>query len=135
MTEEDFQILLMRAEANGAVIPGSETKAATTKPSKYHNVRKEVDGIRFDSTKEARRYIELKVMQQVGEISGLGLQPEFILQPSQNGIRAIKYRADFDYMVNGRRVVEDVKGLRTAAYRIKAKMFRVKFPEMDFREL
>jgi hypothetical protein len=94
-----------------------------------------VDGIRFASMKEARRYQELKLLEKVGEIEGLELQPTFPLYaPSMSGqlLRAAKassqggvfkvgeYRADFAYLDWKRgRVVEDVKGFKTPLYRWK----------------
>ena len=50
--------------------------------SKYGNKRYVVDGINFASTKEARRYQELKFAQLAGEISGLNTQVRYELQPT-----------------------------------------------------
>lgn len=84
---------------------------------KYGNKKIDVDGILFDSKKEARRYCELKLLQQAGEISDLQLQKEYELIPTQRidgkvVERACKYKADFAYMKDGQQVVEDVKGYR-----------------------
>lgn len=91
------------------------------KPAKYRNVKTVVDGITFDSKKEAERYGRLKLLQRAGRISDLKLQVEFVLFPSyiENGKvieRAWKYVADFVYTENGRQIVEDAKGKRTAEY-------------------
>ena len=106
---------------------------------KYHAKKCEVDGIVFDSHKEAKRYQELKLLQKVGKISDLELQPEFILQDGfeRDGkrYRAIKYVADFQYVQDGKLVVEDTKGYRTNEYLIKRKMFLKNYPEIEFREL
>ena len=88
--------------------------------SKYGNVKTEVDGIRFDSAAEARRYGELKLMEQAGEITDLVLQPAYTL--TVNGVPVCKYVGDFAYLEQGKRVVEDVKGVRTPSYRIKRKL-------------
>lgn len=102
------------------------------KRNKYGNKWAEVDGIRFQSTKEAQRYQELKLMERAGAIRDLELQPEFELIPSYvnaNGkrIRATKYRADFRYYDNdyGKWVVEDVKSpaTKTQVYKVKKKLF------------
>ena len=100
--------------------------------SKYKSKKTEVDGITFDSKKEAARYSELKLLEKVGAISNLELQREFILVPTQkeNGKkgkvieRAVKYKADFCYKDNetGEFVVEDTKGVRTPEYIIKRKL-------------
>ena len=98
---------------------------------KYGNKKIDVDGIQFDSTKEARRYCELKLLQQAGKIEALELQKEFELIPAQyeyferygktgkrlkDGKRCIEqsctYKADFAYLQDGQLVVEDVKGFR-----------------------
>ena len=101
------------------------------KKSKYGNVKTEVDGIKFDSQKEARRYQTLMLAQKSGLIRDLRLQHEFTLQEAYTTctgkrIRAIKYRADFTYyMVDGdSMVIEDVKskGTKTKEYELKKKL-------------
>lgn len=90
--------------------------------SKYHATRTVVDGITFDSKREAARYTELKLMQRAGLISDLRRQVKFELIPKQQGERAVSYIADFVYSEDGQTVVEDVKGVRTPVYRIKKKL-------------
>lgn len=92
--------------------------------SKYHNVPTEIDGERFDSKSEARRYGELRLLERAGEIRELELHPQFSLVV--NGRKVATYEADFAYSrQDGRRVVEDVKGgVRTAAYVLKKKLMR-----------
>jgi hypothetical protein len=98
---------------------------------KYGAETTEVDGIRFASKKEARRYGELKLLEKAREISGLELQPSFTLQA--NGLpltydsgRKVTYRADFAYYCHRRvkRIVEDAKGFRTPEYKIKRAILR-----------
>lgn len=107
--------------------------------SKYHNTKMQIDGITFASKAEARRYAALVVLQRAGHIDHLTIQPKFEVVPSfvHNGknVRGIVYIADFSYIDRdtGRTVVEDVKGLATEAFKIKAKLFRYRFPELDFR--
>ena len=109
--------------------------------SKYKNRRTEVDGIEFDSLKEARRYGELKLLVKGGVIKDLELQPVFELIPKQkhNGktIRKANYIADFMYIdtKRGITVVEDVKGFKTDVYKLKKKMFLYKYPEYEFKEI
>lgn len=120
--------------------------------TKCGNRKTIVDGIEFDSIKEARRYTELKLLQRAGEISDLKLQEEYELIPAQyetfprygktgkrlqDGKRCIEkscvYKADFVYMQGGKLVVEDVKGYRdpaSAAYAkfvIKRKLMLAKY--------
>ena len=90
--------------------------------SKYHAIKTTFDGITFDSRKEAHRYYELSILQAAGEISDLQRQVTYELIPKQDGERACNYKADFVYQENGKTVVEDVKGVRTDAYKIKRKL-------------
>lgn len=92
--------------------------------SKYHNRKVEIDGIKFDSTKEGERYLELKLLLKAGKIRDLQMQVEFELIPKQAGEQACKYKADFVYHMadTGKMVVEDVKGKRTREYIIKRKL-------------
>lgn len=106
--------------------------------SKYGSRKTVLDGVKFDSIKEARRYQELRLLEKAGAITDLQRQVEFILIPVQKesdtkgvrgGIikgktieRAVKYVADFVYMENGKQVVEDTKGVKTKDYIIKRKL-------------
>lgn len=96
------------------------------KTSKYHAKKTTVDGIEFDSAKEAKRYAKLRDMERAGKIHGLRLQVPFELLPSFEceGVkyRGMKYIADFVYYRDGKRVVEDVKGAKTPEYRMKKKL-------------
>ena len=88
------------------------------KPSKLRNVKTIVDGLSFDSKKEAKRYAELKLLVKAGDVSNLELQRSFELIPKQKlssgkTERACHYIADFVYCYNGKTWVEDVKGMRT----------------------
>lgn len=98
--------------------------------AKYRNRKTEVDGLLFDSKKEAIRWCELKLLEKAGEISHLKRQVPFILIPNQYDDRdriierETRYIADFVYWENGNMVVEDVKSsaTRTPEYRIKKKL-------------
>lgn len=104
-----------------------------SKKSKYHAQKTVLDGIKFDSKKEANRYAELKLMERAGLIKGLQRQVRFELIPSFDvdgkHYRPTSYVADFVYtdVKSGKQVVEDCKGFRTDIYRLKAKMFAHKF--------
>jgi hypothetical protein len=112
--------------------------ALAKRAPKYGNEQEVVDGITFDSKAEAERYKELKLMERAGEISGLELQPRFVLQEAftdDAGVnhQAITYVADFRYIERGALVVEDVKGAETAVFKIKAKMFRYRYRSIELR--
>ena len=90
--------------------------------SKYKAVKTIVDGIKFDSKKEAKRYQELKLLERGGVIKDLELQPrfDFVL----NGVKMGFYKADFRYTEDDKIVIEDVKGFKTPMYNLKKKMMR-----------
>ena len=74
---------------------------------KYGNRKVVVDGMTFDSAKEANRYSDLKLLQKSGDIAELETQPFWDI--AINGMKICRYRADFRYLEDGERVVEDVK--------------------------
>lgn len=94
---------------------------------KYRNKKIDTAEGRFDSEKEYSRWVDLKWMQRAGQITDLQRQVTFELLPSQKidgkvVERPVKYTADFVYMQNGEKVVEDVKGLKLKEYIIKRKL-------------
>lgn len=109
--------------------------------SKYGAKKTIVDGIKFDSKREANRYIELKLLERAGEIKNLELQPKFVLQPKYRkngkGIREIAYIADFRYFDNrlDKLVVEDVKGVKTEVYRLKKKIVEYIHKDLEIKEV
>lgn len=99
--------------------------------NKYHNKKVTVDGITFDSVKEAHRYSELILLQRAGKIKDLRRQWKYVLIPSQYAEvdgkrkcieRECTYVADFVYLQDGEIIVEDTKGFRTPEYKIKRKL-------------
>ena len=97
--------------------------------SKYGNKKTTIGNEKYDSRKEARRYLELKRLEEQGEISELRKQVKFELIPKQDGERAVRYYADFTYIQNGELVVEDVKSPVTrenGVYVIKRKLMLYK---------
>lgn len=125
--------------------------------NKYHSRKAVVDGITFDSGREAERYSQLKLLEKANKITGLTLQVKFELLPAQYEEtdevftkgpkkgqpkrgkcieKAVYYIADFLYCENGRIIVEDAKGCRTKDYIIKRKLFRWRYgEEYEFREV
>lgn len=94
--------------------------------SKYNARKTVVDGIQFDSVKEAKRYTRLRDMERAGLIQGLRLQVPFEILPSfeRDGVkyRGMSYVADFVYYRAGKVVVEDCKGFKTSEYKMKKKL-------------
>lgn len=119
MTTEEYNALMLKRKPE-------------VKRAKYGNIKTEVDGIIFDSVKEAARYGELKLLVKAEEICDLEVQPRYELKV--NGIRLGAYVGDFRYfryiepLVSVRQgydrveVVEDVKGVKTPVYRLKKKL-------------
>jgi hypothetical protein len=94
-------------------------------PSKYGAVPTVLDGIRFASKREADRYAQLRVLELAGRITHLQLQPAFDLH-ALGGVRVARYVADFAYRDEHtqRLVIEDVKGVKTPVFRLKAKWLK-----------
>ena len=100
--------------------------------SKYGARKAYLDGIMFDSIKEAQRYKELRLLELAGDIKELQCQVKYVLIPAQRiggkvAERECAYIADFVYYETDReggwvKVVEDVKGYHTKEYIIKRKL-------------
>ena len=95
--------------------------------SKYRAKKTVLDGITFDSKKEAKRYNELKALEKLKAISNLRLQVPYVLIEKSIYGRSIKYLADFVYIKDGETVVEDCKGVRTPVYRLKKRLMAEKY--------
>lgn len=99
-----------------------------------------VDGHWFDSQAEAARYAELRLAEHIGQIRDLRIHPKYAILPqfvaaSGERVRTIWYEADFSYIENEKAVVEDVKGVRTALFKLKRALFLQRFPEYEFWEV
>lgn len=94
--------------------------------NKFNAKKTTVDGIEFDSAKEAKRYTKLRALEEEGKIQHLLLQVPFELVPNFecDGVkyRSMKYVADFVYYRDGKQIVEDCKGVKTAEYKLKKKL-------------
>lgn len=122
------------SEAQARALLGKHWPAREPKPkkSKYHNVKIVVDGITFDSKKEAARYRELRLLERAGQITGLVLQPKFLIAEAVEldgrKQRARYYIADFQYVdSDGQTIVEDAKGMKTAVYRAKRHQMKLRY--------
>lgn len=126
--------ILQKVQAQQAAQKATQETEKAAKPKKGNKLHAEKvdltmpDGtlMYFDSKREARRYMDLWLMQRAGEISGLRTQVKYELIPKQvhkDGAKekSIEYVADFVYEQGGETVVEDSKGFRdtsTASYRL-----------------
>ena len=114
--------------------------------SKYHAKKVTVDGMTFDSQKEYHRWCELKLLERAGKIFNLQRQVPYVVIPGQietierygKGGKRLKdkqkvieqasiYKADFVYTEDGKLVVEDTKGFKTEAYKMKRKLMLERF--------
>jgi hypothetical protein len=121
---------------------GSGQKTAS-KRNKFNATKIEKDGMKFDSVKEYKRYIELKALMQRGEISELRCQVKFVLAPKvklegeKRTKPELRYFADFTYLSNGALIVEDVKSAVTrklASYRNKKHLMKT-VHDIDIKEI
>ena len=119
-----------------------------------------IDGIKFDSEMESKYYKYLLELKKQGIVKEFTLQPNFLLQEkfiNLNGdiilgsnkdfekikrknkletISAINYISDFDVIyTDGHREIIDIKGLETPEFRLKLKLFKYKYPELNIRLL
>lgn len=124
MTELEFAELISKR--------GMKAKVQNRPYSKLRSARVEVDGIKFQSKKEAARYGDLKLLEKLGQISGLALQVR--LPIIVNEIKISEYRADFCYSdTEGKLVVEDCKGYQdtrspiTRLYKLKKKLVEAQY--------
>lgn len=109
--------------------------------SKYNAKKTQIDGFIFDSQLEAQRYQQLWALQVAGEIYDLKVHPVYELEPKKrdawNGetLRPIKHELDFSYYQRGYLplIVEDVKGVKTAVWRLKYNLFRRRYPDIMYR--
>lgn len=129
-SEEDYD--------NYMKLKGKDKMVKKSTKSKYNNKKTTIDGITFDSKREAEYYCQLKLLEKAKVIKILELQPRFELQPTfkKNGVthRSIVYVADFK-ILNEHNEIEiiDVKGMKTDLFKAKQKMFEYKYPEYHLK--
>ena len=106
---------------------------------KYHSVKARVGDRIFDSKAERDYYLlVLLPLLQNGEIATVKFQPRYELQPkfTKNGkhYRAITYVADFEVLYkDGSKEIIDVKGMETAVFKLKRKLFEFKYPKLSLK--
>lgn len=100
------------------------------KPLKYRNKPQTIDGIRFDSKHEARRWQELLILQSTGRITGLERQVKYELAPKIKLLGdartrpAIRMIIDFRYWEGDQMILEDAKGDVDPVWRIKQHLLK-----------
>ena len=111
------------------------------KRSKFNNTKVVIDGVKYDSKHEYKRYCELLLMEKAGEIKNLQFQVKFSVcpkAPNVKGSRERFYIADFVYTKSdGTKVIEDAKSPITKkdkTYRLKKQLVQVLYPEYIFIE-
>ena len=118
-------------------------RKTAVKRNKFNATKIEKDGMKFDSQKEFKRYIELTAQMQRGEISELKCQVKFELAPKvkiageKRAKPALRYFADFTYLSNGMLIVEDVKSVVTrklASFRNKKHLMK-SVHDIDIKEV
>lgn len=128
-TEVDDRVVLhtiyggiVLTKAQGKQLSNQLKKICAT-ASKYNNKKVIFNGIEFDSKVEAEFYEHLLTLHKDEDII---LQPKYILQEKLQGIREIAYIADFKVG----NLVFDVKGFSTSDFKLKAKLFKFKYPDL-----
>ena len=96
------------------------------KRSKYFNKITEVDGIKFDSAREAQYYCQDKLKIKAGILKKVDRQVPFVVKIK--GIKCFAYIADFvEYYPDGSYDVIDVKGFKTDIYKLKKRIVEAYF--------
>ncbi len=99
-------------------------EADTGKEHKYHAQPGYLDGIYFDSQAEMERYGELRILKMAKVIEDFKVHPKYQISPRKY------YEADFEVKYSdGHIEVEDVKGFETPEFKLKADLFREKYPD------
>ncbi|EXE12601.1 hypothetical protein J559_3078 [Acinetobacter sp. 983759] len=95
---------------------GVKTKSGKRKKKpKYGNKRVTNQFGTFDSLKEYRHFLKLKMREEAGEIRDLQHHVVFELAPkikysdAERATPALRYEADFSYWIGTEYIVEDVK--------------------------
>lgn len=167
MTEEEFRALCASKHLNATIQAGKgigKNLGNVTEPkkksAKYRNRKVYVYAsgfalyekndkygpieMVFDSEKEYRRYLELKLLEKQGKITASRRQVPFLIQEAcERGgekLAAIYYKADFCYDKGGQSIVEDVKGfdehtqkyITTKDFNLKWKLLKYRYPEQHF---
>ncbi len=110
------------ARRSGRAPAGGEEPARPAKPSKFKNRWVTIDGLKFQSAREGKRWLELTELQRTGEITELERQVRIPLVV--NGVKVCTYIADFKFTARGVETFEDTKGYKTPVYRLKKRLLK-----------
>lgn len=124
MSEEEYKTLL---ESRGKAFPKTASK-----PNKYHAKKVWMDGICFDSGKEARFYADLKLLCRIGELDGFTYHGKVVCTEGVGATdRAVLYEPDFVlFKKDGTYRIVDTKGVKTPVFQNKIKAIREKYPNL-----
>jgi len=127
-TEEEYADYLARQ----GKAPG---KTPEKRRSKYNARKTWVDGICFDSAKEAGYYSSLKLLHRCGELDGFLYHGKMVVAEGKDmEQRAALYEPDFVLLYpDGHYEVVDVKGMETREFKLKIKVLRERYPRVTIR--
>ena len=148
MTAKEYrETFRTRGKAQPAGVAGKMRAKSLSYPAtgnkssnKYNAQKTVINGVQFDSLKEARTYQNLLNLQNKGIIAHLERQKRFEVIPKTKTERAAYYVADyfFQEVATGQWVVADCKSPITKklpAYVLKRKIMKYRYPEYEFREM
>lgn len=122
---------MVRGQRAAAAAEPAADSGAAGKARKYGNRKTVVDGVTFDSKREAEYWHQLCLQQRAGLIFDLRRQVTFELAPgvkfagAKRAQPALRLIVDFVYRTRaGQQVLEDVKGVVTAAFTIKRHLLK-----------
>lgn len=121
-SEEEYLEYLKRTKPG--LMPDNKPK---NKTNKYNARKVTVDGLKFDSQMEADYYLQLKLMQKAGEILGFCRQARFYIGAGR------EYVCDFIVWYQDHVEIVDTKGVETEVFKIKADLFRERYPGLEFK--
>lgn len=98
---------------------------------KYNAKPVQIANVRFDSTIEYKRYLDLVLMQENGMVTVL--ERQVVLKLEVNGVLICKIIPDFRYVLDGKTIIEDVKGFQTRDWKIKWRLAQALYPQYEFR--
>lgn len=131
-TEKEIAEMRRGWATRGKYAEGAGLAAMTPpapKPSKYHAIMEECQGIKFQSKKEARYFRELKARVSMGEVRYFLRQVPFDLAGVTDRGTPIRYRVDFmEILKDGSIRYIDVKGFRSQVYKLKRRMVEAAYP-------
>lgn len=122
-TEEEYAAFLQKAG-----------KAAPKRKNKYNARRVWVDGIAFDSQKEADYYMDLKLRARAGDIDGFAHHGNMVVAEGEGATRGTLYETDFIvFLPGGRYEIIDTKGIQTDVFKNKIKVLRNRYPRIKIK--